>query len=225
MKTYITLFLLTVLFSCRDSQNPAKENNFDDNLMVGEWWLDSSSHRCFSRDRLILLEDGSFYLFSGSDGGSLRIKGKKISKDSLATEFTDTLKIHLVDSNRLCISGGWSNDQDFYERSGYGDYHEDLKEYLESDSLRKKTIGWWKLIYSKMPVELINYQGYTEKFTLNIREDGQAVFYLENNLDSMVNYSYKVNRGGIDFNRGCIVDSDCKVSFDGSGRMKLLLNK
>ena len=100
-----------------------------------------------------------------------------------------------------------------------------MKKYLQADSLRSKTLGWWKLISSKMSVKLINYRGYYDKFTLNIREDGIATFYLENKLDSTVNYSYNVNPDGIDFNLGCIVGSDCKISFDRNGKMKLVLDR
>ena len=218
------LALLTLIYSCENSQKNDTKTVFDDNLMIGEWHLDSSSNRYFSCDRLILLEDGSFYLFSGSDGGSLFTKGKKYNKNSIATNFNDTLIINLIDSNRLNISDSWPRKQDYYKRTNYVDYRDNLKKYMKADSLRKKVIGWWKLISSKMPVKLINYKGYYEKFTLNIRGDGGAVFYLGNKLDSTVEYSYKVNPDGIDFDRGCIVGSDSKVSFDVNGRMKLILD-
>lgn len=213
------------IYSCQNSQKTETVKSFDDHLMVGEWRIDSSSNRHYSWDKLIILEDGSFYMFSGSDGGSMRNRGRKFDKKFLATDGGDTMRINLLDSNRLCVSGGWNNKEDFYKRSGYSEYRENLKEYIKSDSLRKKVIGWWKLTVSKMPIMLINYSGYCEKFTLNIREDGQAIFYLENNLDSIVDYLYNVNPDGIDFNRGCIVGSDCKVSFDKKGKMKLLLDR
>ena len=213
------------IYSCQNSQKTETVKSFDGNLMVGEWRIDSSSNRHYSWDKLIIMEDGSFYMFSGSDGGSMWNTGRKFDESFIATDRGDTMRINLLDSNRLCVSGGWNNNEDFYKRSGYGDYRENLKEYIKSDSLRKKVIGWWKLTASKMPVKLINYSGYFEKFTLNITEDGQAVFYLENNLDSTVDYSYNVNPDGIDFNRGCIVGSDCKVSFDKTGKMKLLLDR
>lgn len=76
-----------------------------------------------------------------------------------------------------------------------------------------------------MSIRLVNYTGYVEKFTLNIRDDGQAIFYLENNLDSIVDYYYHVNSDGIDFNRGCVVAPNCSVSIDKNGNMKLLLDE
>jgi hypothetical protein len=140
------------------------------------------------------------------------------------TEYYGNLAIHLIDSNHFHVSGGWANSENFYKRAEYGDCQGNLRAYLKQDTLRKKVLGWWKLVDSKMPVQLVNYSGYYNKFTLNIRPDGNAVFYLENKLDSTVEYSYNVNIDGIDFNRGCIVGSDCKVSFDLKGRMKLILD-
>lgn len=214
-----------VTYSCQNSQKTATIKTLNNNLMVGEWTIDSSSNRNYSLDKLMIMDNGSFYIFSGSDGGSMWKMGKKFHKTFLVTGRGDTMRINLLDSNRLCISDGWNNTEDFYKRSDYGNYRESLKKYIKSDSLRKKIIGWWKLTASKTPVKLINFGGYYDKFTLNIREDGQAIFYLENNLDSTVNYSYIVNPDGIDFNRGCIVGSDCKVSFDKMGNMKLLLDE
>ncbi|MEW6469243.1 MAG: hypothetical protein AB1458_09975 [Bacteroidota bacterium] len=223
MRLFIYLLLFIPMYACQDSHKPKPKNTLSDDLMVGEWRVDSSSNRHFSHDKLFLLENGSFYIFSGADGGSILTKGKKFDINHLATAMGDTLTINLLDSNQICIRGGWSNNEDYYKRSGYSDLNENLKKYLKSDSLRKKVIGWWKLVSSKMPVKLINYSGYYEKFTLNVRDDGQAVFYLENNLDSTVNYSYKTNPDGIDLIRGCIVGSNCKISLDENGKMKLLL--
>jgi hypothetical protein len=224
MRLLTTIFLLTIIYSCKNTKQHDRQIDFDNNLLIGEWRLDSSSNRFFSYDRLIILEDSSFYLFSGSDGGSLITKGQRFGKDSITTEYYGSLKINLIDSNHLHLGGGWTNNENFYKRAKQGDFHDNLKEYLQQDSLRHNVIGWWKLVSCKMPVKLINYSGYYNNFTLNIRDDGNAIFYLENKLDSTVDYSYKVNPDGIDFNRGCIVGSDCKTSFDSKGRMKLVLD-
>jgi hypothetical protein len=225
MRLLATIFLLALISSCNDIKKHDRQTFSDNALLIGEWRLDSSSNRFFSYDRAIILEDSSFYLFSGSNGGSLIMAGRRFGMDSIATEHSGNFAVNSIDPNHFLLSGGWTNNNDFYKRTTYGDYHENLKEYLKQDSLRKKLIGWWKLIDSNTPVKLINYSGYYNKFTLNIRPDGNAVFYLENKLDSTVDYSYKVNIDGIDFNRGCIAGSDCKTSFDSEGRMKLVLDK
>ncbi|MEZ4818330.1 MAG: hypothetical protein R2776_10255 [Flavobacteriaceae bacterium] len=226
MRLLLKTIILFTIVSCSNKESVKNkiDSKLSQDLMVGEWRLDSSSNRFLFNDRLIVLEDLKTFEFSGTDGGSLRTKGS-IENDSLKTALGETLKIELLDSNRLRISGGWSDSDDYFKRSNYGDYQENLLEYLQQDSLRQKVIGWWQLTKSKMPVELINYSGYYERFTLNIRESGDATFYLENQFDSLVNYSYRMNPDGMDFNRGCIVGSDSKISFDKSGNMKLLLDK
>jgi len=224
MRLLATIILLTLIYSCKDTKKHDRQIAFDNNLLVGEWRLDSSTNRFFSYDRLIILEDNSLFLFSGSDGGSLMTKGRRLRKDSIATELYGILKLNLIDSSHFQLGGGWTTNENFYKRTRYGDFHENLKEYLKQDSLRKKVIGWWRLVSFQTPIKLINYSGFYNKFTLNIRPDGTAVFYLENKLDSTVDYLYKVNADGIDFNRGCVIGSDCKTSFDAKGRMKLVLD-
>jgi hypothetical protein len=226
MRLLLTHLVLSTLISCsnQESSSSVLSESLNPELMVGEWRLDSSSNKYLFNDRLIILDNFKTFEFSGTDGGSLRIRGN-IENDSIRTEHGEILKIELLDSNKLRISGGWSNSDDYFKRSKHGDYQENLLEYLQQDSLRQKVIGWWQLTEPKMPVKLINYSGYYEKFTLNIQEDGDAKFYLENQFDSIVNYSFRMNTDGIDFNRGCIVGSDSKISFDDLGNMKLVLDR
>lgn len=226
MKIFLPILILTLLVSCNNCPltNKKETQKLEVKLLVGEWRLDSSSNARKYSDRLILLEDGHFYIFSGTDGGSLISKGKMIGSDSLHAEYDEKFKIQLLDSSKLEISGGFDpRFKEIFRRSFDNDYKGSLKRYLAQDSLRKKVIGWWKLTKSARPVKLINYGGYHEKFTLNISEDGSAVFYLENKFDSTVYYSYQMNTDGMDFNRGCIVGSDSKISFTRNGDMKLLL--
>ena len=226
MRLLLILLFLYTLISCSNlepSRSIMKER-LNTELIVGEWRLNSSSNKYLSNDRLIVLEDLTTFRFSGTDGGSLRAKGI-IENDSIRNKNGEILYVELIDSNRLRISSGWSNSVDYFKRSNYGDYQENLIEYLQQDSLRKKAIGWWQLTKSKMPIKLINYSGYYEKFTLNIQESGDATFYLENQFDSLVNYSYRMNPDGIDFNSGCVVGSNSKISFDKEGNMKLILDR
>ncbi len=220
MWTLAALFTV-VMLSCQSADKHQEQADLNPGL-AGEWWLDSSSSRYRFKDRLIILPDSSVYLFSGTNGDGLISKGKFFN-DSLFLDW-ENRRLTFLDSNRIRLNGGFSNTDDFFVRTTYGDYRGNLAEYLQQDSLRDKVIGWWKLVSSKAPVELINYSGYYKTFTLNIRGDGDAVFYLENKYDSTVNYSYRMNPDGMDFNRGCIVGSDSKISFDDKGRMRLLLD-
>lgn len=225
MRTLPLIFILVFSYSCKNIQKQDKQPPLDHHLVTGEWRLDSSSNRLFSYDRLVILADSSLYMFSGSDGGSLIATGRRLRNDSIMTDHYGDLAFALVDSNHLYLDGGWTNNENFYKRTESENYHDNLKQYLQQDSLRRKVIGWWKLMDAKMPVKLPNYSDYCIKFTLNIRPDGNAIFYLENKLDSTVDYSYNTNIDGIDFNRGCMVGSDSKTSFDAKGRMKLVLDR
>jgi hypothetical protein len=224
-RQFASIFLCAIAFGCHNTGLLNKKTFFGDSLQVGEWRLDSSSNRFFSYDKLFISQDSSCYIFSGSDGGSLIYKGRKYKKDSINLDNYGNVEIGLIDSNLLHLVDRWANRENFYKRIDYGDYQSELKKSLQQDSFRHKIIGWWKLISKKMPVKLINYSGYYDQFSLNIREDGTAVFYLDNKFDSAVDYSYNVNTDGIDFNRGCIVGSDCKTSIDANGRMKLVLDE
>lgn len=224
MKLITTIILLTFIYSCKDNAKPDKRQIADNNFLTGEWRLDSSSNHLIYNDKAIILEDGSFYLFSGSDGGSLKTTGKRFRSDSISTEYYGNLSINIIDSSRIRLCSDWTNTVSFYRRIKNEDYQETLKVYLKQDTLRRTVIGWWKLAGSKMPVKLINNSGYYDKFTINIRSDGSAIFYLDNKLDSTVAYSYHVNTDGIDFSSGCMNCSNCHTSFDSKGRMKLVLD-
>lgn len=222
MKLLKALFLLISSYSCT-SLKQDRQTVLADNLIIGEWRLDSSSNRFFSYDRLIILEDSSLYLFSGSDGGSLIATGRWVAKDSIITGNRGSWKINFTDSNHLHARGDGEDNDNFYRRNNYGDFHDNLKEYLQQDSLRELMIGWWKLISNDTYVKLINNGKYYKDFTLNIRDNGDAIFYLDNKFDSTVDYSYRANTDGIDLMQGCVV-SDCKASLDSKGRMKIILD-
>ena len=102
-----------------------KSPELNDNILIGEWQLDSSSNRFFSRDKLFLLEDSSVYLFSGSNGGSLISKGRRFRRDSIDTDYYGGVEIKLIDSNRFRLSGGWTRNENFYKRMNYGNYLDD----------------------------------------------------------------------------------------------------
>lgn len=155
-------------------------------------------------------------------------KGRWYNNDSFIKDNNlDEFKISLVDSNHIHLHGGdgWGKDEEFYARAYYDNYHDNLIKSLEGDSMRKKLIGWWKLVASKAPVEFLNYSGFYNKFTVNFGSDGQAIFYLENKFDSTVDYSYSVNPDGISIRRYCLIEPDCKIFFNSAGQMKLILDR
>jgi hypothetical protein len=220
MKTLIIILFTLTLFACRPAKNDNQTDKLNSNLLFGEWYLDSSSSSHWYGDRLIIRNDSSVFWFSGSDGGSLYSKGYWTGKDTLLLRLEQKMKIILVDSNRIHISGGWNNLELSFRKTEAGN----LTEYLMQDSLRKQIIGWWKLTPREEQVRLINYSGSFTKLTLNIDDAGHATFYLANKYDSTLTYSYRMFQDGLSLQYGCIV-SDSRVWFDKDKKMKLLLNR
>jgi len=196
--------------------NSSKNIEFNSTLIAGEWRLDSTSNNYNKNQRLIFNENGNFYEFSISNGGGLIDYGKIIDTDSLIDMHNRKYKVVIIDSNYISIKSNFkssfsNNYTNYYKRSKYGNFSDKLIEYLESDSLRKKAIGWWKLTATKLPVKLVNYSGKYERFILQIKEDGSATYYLENYLDSIVNYGYRIRKNRIEFSKGCIVGSGPEI--------------
>lgn len=202
------------LCACKDvSQEPI---HADKEFFVGQWWLDSSSNPQKGHDKLFILPTGDIYLFSGSDGGSYR-KFRTYTLDTIVTEYHEKLFVRVLDSNRICISGQYSEWENFFTRRGTT---EDLLEYVDGDSLRNKLIGFWqsqKLLY---PFQLMNAGRYCNAFTLQVRDDGHLVFYPEYNLDSGLTYSYDMQKDGFWFADRCVV-SRVKIKYLTEDSMRL----
>ena len=103
MKLITTIIVLTFIYSCKDNAKPDKRQIADNNFLTGEWRLDSSSNHLIYKDKAIILEDGSFYLFSGSDGGSLKTTGKRFRSDSISTEYYGNLSINSKGRMKLVL--------------------------------------------------------------------------------------------------------------------------
>ncbi len=206
----LLLFLstFTFLFSVSSSEKEIpKVNNYELN---GRWRLDSSSNSYYGR-RIMFFDDKNYYQFNRSNGGGLSDKGQIFSKDSIQGKY-EHWKYHykLIDSNHIRITQE-NGQTDFYEKADYGNYKKYLKEYLKADTLRNQILGWWKTNDEDNHIKLINYPGRFKNITMNIKNDGEAVFYKNNYLDSAVTYGYSMREDGIDFSYGCIAGSDTKV--------------
>ncbi|UZR96780.1 hypothetical protein [Chondrinema litorale] len=191
-------------------------------LLNGEWRFDSASTK-YSHNHSLIIDDSKFYEFSWSVGGGLVDFGEVISGDTIQQQYSKVY-YELLDSNNLKIID-WRGTSYFYKRSTYGDYKEELKEYLQGDSLRNQILGWWQVIEPRRNIDLINSPDDCKTFTLNIRDDGEAIFFRDNYLDSAVYYHYRMNPESIDFNRGCVVGSNSKISVDKNGIMSLNLGR
>jgi len=195
--------------------------------LYGTWRFQSSTDNYIKDHRIIILKDSSYYKFSTRNGGGLIEKGYLSKEDSLIDEREFKYGLKKIDTNRIEIENHYNFFGDFtntYEKSHYGNYRDELKKYLKIDSIRNKTLGWWKLTKSKLPIELVNYSGRFDKFIMQISADGTATFYLENYLDSIVDYSYKIRgKNGIDFMRGDVMGGGTKIFFESDTIMKMLM--
>ncbi|CAA0155144.1 hypothetical protein V2647_04295 [Tenacibaculum maritimum] len=214
--TFPLLGILLMVNCTTKKTNPSDDIELNSKLIAGEWRLDSTSNNYNKNQRLIFDENGDFHEFSISNGGGLIDYGKIIDSDSLIDKHNNKYKVSIIDSNYISIKSNFNNSfsnnyTHYYKRSKYGDYNEKLIEYLKSDSLRRRAIGWWKLTATKLPVKLVNYSGKYEQFILHIKDDGSATYYLNNYLDSLVNYGYRIRKNRIEFSKGCIVDSGPEI--------------
>jgi hypothetical protein len=226
VKYIITIFLISLFASCKsDSTN--NETDLAKMELYGTWRFQSSTDDYIKDHRIIILKDSSYFKFSTRNGGGLIEKGYLSKEDSLIDEREFKYGLKKIDTNRIEIENHYNFFGDFtntYEKSHYGNYKDELKKYLKIDSIRNKALGWWKLSKSKLPIELVNYSGKFDKFTMQISSDGTATFYLENYLDSIVDYSYRIKeKNGIDLMRGDVAGGGTKIYFQSDTIMKMLM--
>ncbi|MDC3388800.1 hypothetical protein OAX11_04760 [Flavobacteriaceae bacterium] len=222
MKYLLNITLIVFFISCRTDYGKNKFEN-----LTGTWRFQESTDEYITNDhRIIILEDSTYYTFSVSNGGGLIERGILSKNDSLIDERNFKYGLKKIDSNKIEIENHYSFYGDFtntYTKSHYYPYKEELKKYLKIDSTRIKALGWWKLIKSKHPIELINYSGKYKEFTMQIKNNGTAHFYLDNYLDSVVNYGYRIREKGIDFRKGDVMGGGTKIFFESDTVMKMLM--
>jgi len=225
---YITSILLFFfLISCKTDFKNA-ETDLKNTELTGTWRFQSSTDNHTRDHRIIILEDSSYYKFSNRNGGGLIEKGHLSNLDSLIDDREFKYRLKKIDTNKIEIENHYSFFGDFtntYKKTHYHNYKDELKKYLKIDSTRNKALGWWKLSKSKLPIKLVHYSGRFDKFTMQISRDGTATFYLENYLDSIVDYSYRVRENRIDFMRGDVMGGGTKIFFESDTIMKMLMNK
>jgi hypothetical protein len=227
---FFSLFFLTicVLFAC-DARNENNENRGVSELLsptvekthiFGIW----RSEFIEERHTIAISADSTYYKFSAWNGGGMTDKGYLFSQDSIKGKYSWKYQYGLIDSLNLWIydKNGFRKDTIYYSKYKQKDFDQFLAEKLAADSLRNQLLGWWKLENARFPVRLINYNKKCEKFTLQFRNDGIAIFYRENYLDSTVTYGYNVHHGYVDFSRGCIAGSNSFVEVN-NDVMKLQL--
>ena len=99
----------------------------DSNLLIGCWYLDSSTNHNLYNDQLYINENFEYFIFSGSNGGGLSENGQIPFKDSLQNQYGTMNKIELLDSFTLKKNwSGWVTHEDFYRKLSYSNVDEEL---------------------------------------------------------------------------------------------------
>lgn len=79
--------------------------------------------------------------------------------------------------------------------------------------------GWWKLTNATYrPIRLIN-AGYAEDFTMHLNKNGNAEIYINNRIDSIVDYKWQLKDSVMSFGRLCIAGSNSPIYFLGKQKM------
>lgn len=228
MKNIIIIILISTLISCCKTNISNKNNQSIETNLVGNWRFLSSTDNYIKDHQIIILEDSTYYMFSKTNGGGLIERGKLTKNDSLVNEREFKHGLKKIDTNKIEIENHYNFFGDFvntYEKRYYNHYKIELNKRLKIDSTRNLLLGWWKLTKSNLPIKLPNYSGEYRTFTMQIMTDGNATFYLNNYLDSIVNYRYRAKENGIEFGRGDVSGSGTKLFFKSDTIIKMLMNK
>jgi len=221
---YIILFLSlsVVVAACNRSQSKPINSK-----LAGSWVLDSiaGSFNKWEKDFVFITNDQKFWRLTYWNDrylidSSLSIEGEVVQKGG--RKFY-TLKT--MDSTGFVLHDQ-SGNKFFYRASSIESlsYQQQLSDFLKADSLKQVLQGSWKLTHSTLrPIKFISYHVPLYDFTLQLDGDGEAVVYINNKRDSIVEYRWGANINGILFFRGDVGstaflhyldDSTLKVSVD-----------
>jgi hypothetical protein len=204
MKLVSAAILLALIYtSCQHSRNAAM-------IAKGTWLLDSQSYGWHkeAKSHLYVTDKLELYRFS--------YKTPRYTLDSCLTLKDtaffcgSTLIYHLqhADSSKMVLRDT-NNILFFYKRNAYGAQaaaiDAEIKQWLQSDSLKQGAVGWWRLKASTYkPIQLLNNHGICNTFVMHLNRNGDANFYKGGNLDSIESGSWHANPDRLSFHVGCL---------------------
>ena len=222
---FINITILLVLFSGCAGSNKEKKLNLEIEYLFGEWRSDWEKNS--TNSTLFFLEDSSYYSFSDDDGGSLNDSGYLFSKDSIKGLYFWKYKYEFFDTNEIFLIDDY-DDTSYYRRSNYPEnYLLELKKRKKSSKLRSKIIGWWKLKSKQIDTTYFSVPNYPYKcdsFTINIRDNGDFYLYKNNYLDSLTNYSYRMDNDKIELVKGCGINKGIEVKVINQNEIEWIAN-
>jgi len=135
-------------------------------------------------------------------------------------------QLHVIDSTSISIaSNGTTLLYRNLDRLWKSDFAETLAELRAGDALYRRLTGWWKLRQASWtPIKLVNYPDEVNDFTLHLGHDGLAHFYVENDPDSVIEYSWEPADSAIGLGRGCIVGARAPIFTIEENRMVMSMD-
>lgn len=187
----------------------------------GEWRVDSIvGQKNYSSREYVFFIGNKFWRFRADAcpmliDSSLKVVGDKVY-DGKNIKYT----ISIIDSTIIRInnkSGKTALIKTNYNRHFDLElsYNEKVKKMLIRDSLIRLTTGWWKLKNrTQTPIDLPNNSEIVYDFTLHLRHDGFAVFYVDHKLNQGIEYDWERDLHALTFRKGCIIDERELIYFD-----------
>ena len=199
---FIICFSIFLLGACKEAPQPVPND-----LIIGEWALISRENPegVWDKNFVFITKDNKFWKFTLWENNyiidsCLTVKDNKVFDGS-----NEKYTLQLKDSSTLTITNelGESREYRNSDRERESNYIESLKDFIKRDSMHKFAIGWWKLTDAfYKPIKLPNYQYVLNNFTLHLAKNGDATFYIDHRLDSMIKYTWKGEAEGISLARG-----------------------
>jgi hypothetical protein len=196
--------LVLTIYSCNTAEN-RNSTPFNDNLLWGEWRLDSVSNGISDFQTLFISKDHRFKLFSYSLGNELIFYGCYKNK-KLFNQYDTEYQIIQLDSNMLVLNDELNETQLFYKKSFYNKPEERLKQAIKGDKLRLKVLGWWK--YKKTLDDSVLYYPKSflyNSFIMHVREDGKVEIFENFKTQPSLLFSYGVYENHIQLQDRCII--------------------
>ncbi len=210
---YILILGLTFLSSCnRDKPNP-----FDKSL-IGEWMLDSISGPFdkWDRDFVYITDNGNYWKFTYWNDRYLIDSCYTVNSNKILQNNKRCYQIQLIDSFKMLMADNFGNTF-FYrniDRKWESNYKDDLRDFISQDSIHQKINGWWKLTKATFrPIKLVNYPDKINDFTIHLNKNGAATVYIDNLVDSTIDYSWQTKPSSLSFGRLCIVGAESPIVY------------
>lgn len=195
---------------------------------IGEWGLDSvvGASRPWGTDVVIITSNSEFWRFAQGKDRYLVDSCLSVKDSTVILGQEVKYQLHVIDSISISIvSNGTTLLYRNLDRLWKSDFAETLAELRAGDALYRKLTGWWKLRQASWrPIKLVNYPDEVNDFTMHLGRDCLAHFYVANDPDSLIEYSWEPADSAIGLGRGCIVGARAPIFELNDSRMVMSMD-